>query len=140
MKRYTCVLVFAIGSPQAWGADAARVLYHVDTVAGSSRIGDGGPALAAQFSTIQGIAADRLGNLYISDTNNHRIRKVSGGTVTTIAGTGAGGFSGDGGIALNAQLNFPYGLAVDAASNVYVADYGNERVRRIAPDGTITTI
>ena len=103
-------------------------------------IGDGGPALAAQFSNIQGIAVDRLGDLYIADTGNHRVRKVSGGMVTTIAGTGVAGFSGDGGSALNAQLNFPYGLALDSAGNVYVADYGNERVRRIAPDGTITTI
>src|ERR1035438_6438013 len=131
MKFYTCVLAFAVGSPQAWGADAARVLYHVETVAGSSLIGDGGPALAARFSTIQGVAIDRLGNLYLSDTGNHRIRKVSAGTVTTIAGTGVAGFSGDGGSALNAQLNLPYGVALDSAGNLYVADLGNERVRRI---------
>jgi uncharacterized protein (TIGR03437 family) len=112
----------------------------VETVAGSSRIGDGGPALAAQFSNIQGIAIDRLGNLYLSDTDNHRVRKVSGGAVTTIAGTGVAGFSGDGKSALNAQLSFPYGLAVDSAGNVYVADLGNRRVRRIAPDGIIATV
>jgi uncharacterized protein (TIGR03437 family) len=140
MKRYTCVLVFAIGSPQAWGADAARVTYHVETVAGSSRIGDGGPALAAQFSNIQGIAVDRLGNLYLSDTDHHRVRKVSAGIVITIAGTGVAGFSGDGGSALTAQLNFPYGLALDSAGNVYVADLGNQRVRRISPDGVIATV
>ena len=140
MKRYTCVLAFAIFSPQAWGADAARVLYHVETVAGSSRTGDGGPALAARFSTIQGVAVDRLGNLYLSDTGNHRVRKVSRGTVTTIAGTGVAGFSGDGGSALDAQLNFPYGLALDSAGNVYVADLGNQRVRRIGTDGVIVTI
>jgi uncharacterized protein (TIGR03437 family) len=140
MKRYSCVLAFAIFSPQARGADAARVPYHVETVAGSSLIGDGGPALAAQFSNIQGIAVDRLGNLYLSDTDHHRIRKVSGGTVTTIAGTGVAGFSGDGGSALDAQLNFPYGLALDSAGNVYVADLGNQRVRRISPVGIIATI
>src|ERR1039457_1983734 len=105
IKFCTCVLAFAVGSPQAWGADAARVLYHVETVAGSSLIGDGGPALAAQFSNIQGIAVARLGNLYLSDTSNHRVRKVSGGIVTTIAGTGVAGYGGDGGSALNAQLN-----------------------------------
>jgi uncharacterized protein (TIGR03437 family) len=116
------------------------VTYHVETVAGSSRIGDGGPAMAAQFSNIQGIAIDRLGNLYLADTDHHRIRKVSAGTVTTIAGTGVAGFSGDGGSALNAQLDFPYGLALDSASNVYVADLGNQRVRRISPDGVIVTI
>src|ERR1035437_9116981 len=97
MKYYCCVLAFAVGSLQAWGADAARVLYHVETVAGSSRIGDGGPALAARFSTIPGVAVDRLGNLYLSDTGNHRVRKVSGGIVTTIAGTGVAGYGGDGG-------------------------------------------
>src|ERR1039457_418255 len=140
MKYYCCVLALAVCVPQAWGADAARVGYHVETVAGSSRVGDGGPALAAQFSSIKGIAVDRLGNLYLADTDNHRIRKVSAGIVTTIAGTGVAGFSGDGGSAVNAQLNFPYGLALDSAGNLYVADYGNERVRRIAPDGTITTI
>jgi len=140
MKYYWFVLPLAVCSPQAWGADAGRVLYHVETVAGSSRIGDGGPALAAQFSNIQGIAIDRLGNLYLSDTDNHRVRKVSGGTVTTIAGTGVAGFSGDGKSAVNAQLNFPYGLALDSAGNVYVADLGNQRVRRISPDGVITTV
>jgi uncharacterized protein (TIGR03437 family) len=140
MKLYTYVLAFAVGSPQVWGADAARVTYHVETMAGSSRIGDGGPALSAQFSNIQGIAVDRLGNLYLSDTSNHRVRKVSGGIVTTIAGTGVAGYSGDGGSALNAQLNFPYGLALDSAGNLYLADFGNEVVRKIAPDGTITTI
>jgi uncharacterized protein (TIGR03437 family) len=140
MKYYWCVLLLAIGVPQAWGADAGRVLYHVETVAGSSRIGDGGPALAAQFSNIQGIAIDRLGNLYLSDTDNHRVRKVSGGVIATIAGTGVAGFGGDGGSALTAQLNFPYGLALDSAGNVYVADLGNQRVRKITPDGFITTV
>ena len=140
MNHCACVLALAVCSPHVWGADAARVTYQVETVAGSSRIGDGGPALAAQFSNIQGIAIDRLGNLYLSDTDNHRVRKVSGGAVTTIAGTGVAGFSGDGKSALNAQLNFPYGLAIDSAGNVYVADLGNQRVRRIAPDGIITTV
>ena len=118
----------------------ARAPYHVETVAGSSIIGDGGPPLAAEFSNIQGIAVDRFGNLYISDTDNHRVRKVSGGVIATIAGTGVAGFSGDGGGARNAQLNSPYGVAVDAAGNVYVADLGNHRVRRITPDGVIATV
>jgi uncharacterized protein (TIGR03437 family) len=140
MKFYTYVLAFAVGSPQVWGSDAARVTYHVETVAGSSLMGDGGPALSAQFSAIQGIAIDRLGNLYLSETLNHRVRKVTGGIVTTIVGTGVAGFSGDGKAAVDAQLNLPYGLALDSAGNLYVADFGNERVRKIAPDGTITTI
>ena len=140
MKYYWCFLPLAVYAPHVWAADAGRVLYHIETVAGSSLIGDGGPALAAQFSTIQGIAIDRLGNLYLSDTGNHRVRKVSNGIVTTIAGTGVAGFGGDGGSALIAQLNFPYGLALDSTGNLYVADYGNERVRRITPDGVITTV
>jgi uncharacterized protein (TIGR03437 family) len=140
MKYYWCFLPLAACVPHVWGADTGRVSYHVETVAGSSRIGDGGPPLAAQFTNLQGIAFDRLGNLYISDTNNHRVRKISGGVIATIAGTGVGGFSGDGGSALSAQLNFPYGLALDSSGNVYVADLGNQRVRRITPDGTITTV
>src|ERR1035441_335712 len=104
-------------------------------------MGDGGPATAAQISTIQGIAIDRWGNLYLSDTANHRVRKISaGGVITTLAGTGAPGFSGDGGPATSAQLNFPYGLAADLAGNLYVADYGNARVRRIGSDGVIATV
>jgi uncharacterized protein (TIGR03437 family) len=139
-KYYVWVWVLALCTPQVWGSDQTRGKYHVETVAGSSQNGDGGAATAAQFAIIQGIAVDRQGNLYISDTSNCRVRKVAGGVVTTIAGTGIPGFSGDGGAAVNAQLNFPYGLAVDAAGDVYVADDRNDRVRRIAPDGTITTV
>ncbi|HUA58933.1 MAG TPA: hypothetical protein VML19_09280 [Verrucomicrobiae bacterium] len=126
----------------AWTVPAgAQPVYRIDTVAGSSLSGDGGPATSAELGSIQGIAIDHLGNLYLSDTDNHRIRKVSpGGIITTIAGTGIAGFSGDGGPAASAQLNLPYGLAADLAGNLYIADLGNNRVRRIAPDGTISTI
>ena len=140
MKYHWCALLLTACVPQARGADDGRPVYHVDTVAGSSRIGDGGPALAAQFSSIQGVAIDRLGNLYLADTDNHRVRKVSGGVIVTIAGTGVAGFGGDGKSALNAQLNFPYGLALDTSGNLFVADLGNQRVRRISPDGLITTV
>lgn len=103
-------------------------------------MGDGGPAIDAQIGTIQGIAADRWGNLYLADTNHHRVRKVdTTGTITTVAGTGAAGFSGDGGAATSAQLNLPYGLAVDLAGYLYIADLNNNRVRRVSPDGTIGT-
>jgi uncharacterized protein (TIGR03437 family) len=119
----------------------AQPAYQIQTIAGSSLTGDGGPATAAELGNIQGIATDRLGNLYLSDTDNHRVRKVSSnGIITTIAGTGAAGFSGDGGPATAAQLNLPYGLATDLLGNLYVADLGNNRVRRIAPDGTILTV
>ncbi|MGO9011944.1 MAG: hypothetical protein ACLQPN_17740 [Bryobacteraceae bacterium] len=115
--------------------------YTIQTVAGSSFMGDGGPATAAQIGSIQGVALDAKGNLYLSDTDNNRVRKVDAtGIITTFAGTGTAGFSGDGGPANAAQLNLPYGLAVDAAGYVYIADLGNDRVRRIGPDGTIVTI
>ena len=95
----------------------------------------------AQIGAIQGVAADRWGNLYIADTDHHRIRKIStAGIIATIAGTGEAGFSGDGGAASAARLNLPYGIAVDYAGYVYIADLGNNRVRRIAPDGTISTV
>jgi uncharacterized protein (TIGR03437 family) len=125
----------------AWAADSPQTGYRIETIAGSACMGDGGPATAAQIGAVQGVAADQLGNLYLSDTDNHRIRRVDAkGVITTIAGTGTAGFSGDGGPAAAAQLNLPYGLAADAAGNLYIADLGNNRVRRIAPDGTISTV
>jgi uncharacterized protein (TIGR03437 family) len=141
MRRYLCLLLALAWIPAARGAAAPSVVYSIETVAGSANIGDGGPATAAQISTIQGIAVDRLGNLYLSDTDNQRVRMIStSGVITTLAGTGVAGFSGDGGPATAAQLNLPYGLAVDLAGNLYVADLGNDRVRRIGPDGVITTV
>jgi uncharacterized protein (TIGR03437 family) len=114
--------------------------YRIETMAGSANLGDGGLATAAQFGTIKGIALDPWGNLFIADTDHHRVRKVApAGIVTTVAGTGVAGFSGDSGPAAAAQLNLPYGLACDLAGYLYVADLGNSRVRRIAPDGTIST-
>jgi uncharacterized protein (TIGR03437 family) len=142
MKRHVCpLLALAWMIPAARGAAVAPATYRIETVAGSANIGDGGPATAAQISTIQGIAIDRWGNLYLSDTGNHRVRKIStSGVITTIAGTGVAGFSGDGGPAATAQLNLPYGLATDLAGYLYVADYGNDRVRRIGLDGLIVTV
>ena len=122
-------------------AASSRPLYRIATVAGSSRLGDGGPALSAQIGPIQGLALDRLGNFYLSDTDHHRVRKVSAnGVIANVAGTGEAGFGGDGGPATAAQLNLPYGLAADTAGNLYIADLGNNRVRRVAADGTITTV
>lgn len=117
------------------------MVYKISTVAGSASIGDGGPAAAAQIGNIQGIALDHLGNIYLSDTDKNLIRKIDArGAITTIAGTGAAGFGGDGGPAAMAMLNLPYGLAADLAGNVYIADLNNQRVRRIAPDGSIATV
>src|SRR6185437_6616920 len=115
--------------------------FKIQTVAGSSSIGDGGPATLAQIGTIQGIAVDHSGNLYLSDTDRNVVRKVDAhGIITTFAGNGSPGFSGDGGPATAAQLSLPYGLAADLAGYVYVADLGNNRVRRIGPDGNIVTV
>jgi sugar lactone lactonase YvrE len=85
---------------------------------------------------------DALGNLFISDSSNHRVRKVDAGTgiITTVAGNGHPGFSGDGGKAADARLNSPLGLAVDSAGNLFIADYGDNRVRKVTPDGMITTV
>ena len=87
------------------------------------------------------MAVDRAGNIYISDGSNHRIRMVNtAGIITTIAGTGTPGFSGDGGPASKARVNSPRGIAVDAAGNLYIADYSNQRIRVIAANGIISTI
>lgn len=104
--------------------------------------GDGGPATAALLDSPQGVAVDAHNHLYIADTHNNRVRELDLGTgvITTIAGSSAG-FSGDGGTAASAQLRLPTALAVDAGGNLYVADTGNHRVRRInVAAGTIATV
>jgi sugar lactone lactonase YvrE len=114
----------------------------ISTIAGSGVAGfsgDGQLALSAQFNVPSGIAVGQNGSVYVSDTNNYRVRKIDPtGVITTIAGTGVAGFSGDGGPAVSAQLSYPTGIKVDAAGNLYIADNG--AVRRITPDGTITSI
>jgi trimeric autotransporter adhesin len=115
--------------------------YAINTVAGSDWVGDGGPPTSAILLQSEGIATDGSGNLYIADAGDHRVRKVaSNGVIETVAGTGVFGFSGDGGPAAQAQLNSPYGLALDAQGNLYIADLGNARVRRMDVNGTITTV
>ena len=114
------------------------------TVAGTGErgySGDGGPAAEAQLAEPKGVAMDKAGNLYIADSWNHRIRRVDpGGTITTVAGTGESGYSGDGGAAATAQLNYPTGGSVDEAGNLYIADSENHRIRRVDVSGVITTI
>ncbi len=118
----------------------------ITTVAGNGTpgySGDGGPATRAQLGQqIYGLAADAAGNLYIPDAGNSVIRKVdaASGIITTLAGRGTRGYSGDGGPATSAQLNQPYRVAVDTAGNVFVADFGNAAIRLVAPTGIITTV
>jgi hypothetical protein len=114
----------------------------ITTVAGTGEAGfsgNGGPATKAQLNLPGAVTVDREGNLYISDSNNHRIRKVDkDGTITTFAGTGKKGYSGDGGPATSAKLIDPGGLAFDARGNLYFTDF--TRVRKIDRSGTITTV
>jgi uncharacterized protein (TIGR03437 family) len=115
----------------------------ITTVAGSGTSGfsgDGGPAVFARLRGPTGVTVDARGNLYIADSRNHRIRKVAGGVITTVAGDGVAGFGGDNGPAVSAHLNGPSRVSVDATGNLFIADYWNFRVRRISPGGTISTI
>ena len=151
--------VASIGLPMGIAADAAGNVYFtsqlncvfkLDTagiltlVAGTARWGyegDGGPATSAHFRYPHGIALDGAGNIYIADSGNNSIRRVSpAGIITTIAGTGEKGFSGDGGPATSARLSSPAGIAVDGAGDLYIADNGNNRVRRVSPAGIITAV
>jgi len=101
--------------------------------------GDNGPATSATLDTPTGIAVDANGNIFIADSHNNRIREVSSGTITTIAGTGTAGFSGDNGAATSAQLALPSAVAVDSTGNIYIADTNNQRIRKISGT-TISTI
>jgi hypothetical protein len=105
--------------------------------------GDGGAASSARINSPIGLARDASGSLYFSDSRNHRVRRIDGaGTITTVAGNGSAitTNTGDGGAAIDAPLNEPSGLAIDAAGNLYIADASDNRVRKVAPDGTITTV
>jgi len=104
--------------------------------------GDGDDALTARFNGPTGLAFEpKSGNLYIADSTNNRVRKVTReGKISTIAGTGAIGGGGDGGPATKATLNVPVAIATDDRGDIFVADSGNNRVRRIDAAGTITTI
>src|ERR1019366_5821305 len=120
---------------------ASPPVYHLTTVAGSDQVGDGGQAVAAQVQQPEGIVGDPAGNLYIGDAGNNRVRKVTpAGVISTVAGNGHQGFSGDNGPASAAQLNRPYGLALDAAGDLYISELDGHRVRRVAPGGTISTV
>ena len=113
------------------------------TIAGNGSegfTGDSGPAIKAELNIVTSIAVDAAGNIYFADSGNKRLRKVdTAGIITTIAGTGVGDFTGDGGPAINAAMS-PQGVAVDGVGNIYVADTGSSRIRKIDTSGIITTI
>jgi len=122
-----------------------KVTGNISTVAGNGTTGfsgDGGSAILAQMTTPYDIAFDSLGNLYLADMNNQRIRRVdkATGNISTVVGTGVAGFSGDGSQAMNAQLNLPNSIAFDATGNLYILDSNNKRVRSIAPGPVPPTI
>jgi hypothetical protein len=149
-----------LGSPLGVATDSAGALYIADpgtnrlrkvvngvisTVAGNGASflgGDAGPATLASLSP-SAVAVDAMGNLFIADISNNRVRKVTNGVITTIAGSpgsGApGNFGGDGGPATNALLSQPRGLALDSSGNIYIADSGNNRIRKIT-NGIVTTV
>ena len=149
-----------LNAPRGVALDGAGNLYIVDnnnnrirkvdssgdisTVAGDGTSGfggDGGAATSAQLSNPRGVALDAAGNLYIADVNNSRIRKVnSAGNISTVAGDGTAGFSGDGGAATSARLRDPEGVALDGAGNLYIADRSNRRIRKVDSAGVISTV
>jgi sugar lactone lactonase YvrE len=152
-----------LGSPQGVVVDASGNVFFADlvgnkirevvkatgiiiTVAGNGTqgySGDGGPATSAMLNYPTGVALDSNGNVFFDDTYNHRVREVvnTTGIIITVAGTGTRGFSGDGGPATSAMLNYPYGVAVDANGNVFIADTDNNRIREVVKaTGNIVTV
>ena len=128
-----------------WQLNGTNLPYGlIHTVAGdgvASYAGDGGPATNASLYYPEGVVVDALGNVFIADTDNEVIRKVdTNGMISTLAGTGYYGYSGDGGAATNASLRHPEDVAVDAFGNVFIADEDNSRIRKVAVNGIITTV
>ena len=120
-------------------ADGSGAMIAGTGVAGFS--GDGGPATAAQLNGPSGVTLGPDGSLYIADTMNHRVRRIApDGTISTFAGIGVSGFSGDGGPAAAAQFSFPAQTLFDSAGNLYISDYANTRVRVVSPAGIISTV
>ena len=113
----------------------------IETLAGDGTrgySGNGGPAIQAKLHDPCGVAVDASGNIYIAGTDNNCIRKVdTSGIITTVAGDGTEGYSGDGGPAAQAKLDVPRGVAVDASGNIYIADYGNHRIRKVGSSSAL---
>ena len=116
----------------------------ITTIAGNGTAGysgDGGPAVNAMINLPDRVSVDNQGVVYIPDTHNFRIRRVTlDGIITTVAGNGIAGFTGDGGLAVNAEIRQPDCTASDAAGNLFFCDFNNNRIRMVAPNGTITTV
>ena len=136
---HSTIRLFLLGSLSAvigWSQP-----YIISTAAGTDRLLDGNPAINVPLLDPRSVKIDAAGNFYIADTSDNRIRKVNqSGIISTIAGDGLPGFSGDRGKAKDAELFNPTTLAIDGNGNLYVADQGNFRIRRISSDGTINTI
>jgi len=121
--------------------DSAGIITTVAGTGVAGFSGDGGPATSAQLYSPTGLAIDGIGNLFICEQENHRVRKVdSAGVITTVVGTGDAGFSGDGGSATSAQVNYPVSVVFDRIGNLYIADQGGQRIRKVDNVGIITTI
>jgi len=116
----------------------------IETIAGTGEAGfggDGGPAQSAKLNHPKGLSIDKIGNLYVADSGNNRIRMIQPkGRILTVAGNGKGGYSGDGRFATKASLRAPYGVCVDALGVIYIADTGNLRIRKVDQSGIIRTI
>ncbi|HEX5228571.1 MAG TPA: IPT/TIG domain-containing protein [Bryobacteraceae bacterium] len=139
--RCICLALFLCGLAGVSTADSPPTSYVIQTVAGANNSSDGGSALAVALSQPEGVAVDHAGNIYVAEAAGNRIRKIAtDGSIRTVAGTGVAGFAGDGSAANVAQINQPYGIALDATGNLYIADLGNARVRKVALDGTIHTV
>ncbi len=138
MKNFIFCLLFVLWSGMSWGQSGVLTLVTRPGLSGFS--GDGGPATNARFTESFGIGYAG-GDLYIADRSNNRIRKIDNyGIVTTVAGNGLRGYSGDGGYAIDAELNWPHGVTVDRSGNLYIADNQNHVVRKINTLGIISTI
>jgi sugar lactone lactonase YvrE len=128
-------------SAQVFKIDTSGVLSVIAGRGLSGFSGDGGPATSATLASPQGVAVDSVGNVYLADFHNQRVRRVdTSGIITTVAGNGSYGFSGDGGPATSASLARPAWVAVDASDNLYIADLYNQRIRRVDASGIITTV
>ena len=128
-----------------WQLNGSNIVNNIITTVAGNGIaiyaGDGGVATNASLNSPYGVTMDGFGNVYVADTSNHRIRRVdTNGVITTVAGKGTGGYSGDGAAATNASLNNPAGVVLDASGNLYVADRNNSRIRRVGTNGIITTV